>query len=199
MKGESEEKYDDFCVYKDAPPSKRSVGYVVETKYGFSKGTPEYKKKLYSLKKICTKRCWVERAKISDSLKRIESLKKRADKSDELNQLILDIVEDELHSIKDMLQDVKYAINSKGQEYSLASQSEMKRTLILCLKDLNDIMRLTLGLSTTNNDINMNAFIDVNATVEDDEKLVYTSEEMKQIQATTSEPDEEVQEFLDQI
>jgi hypothetical protein len=29
--------------------------------------------------------------------------------------------------------------------------------------------------------------------------LKYTAEEMKQIQATTSEPDEEVQEFLDQI
>lgn len=200
MKGESEEKYDDFCVYANAPPSERSVGYVVENKYGFSKGTPEYQKKLYSLKKICTKRCWVQRAEISDKLKRVEDLKKRADKSDELNQLILEIVEEELYSIKDMLSSVNSALTNKGSHYSLASRADIKRMLILCLKYLNDVWRLACGLSTTNNDVNLSGFIGVNVTDDDeDEKLIYSKEVREMIQNIGDEPDSETQKFLDEV
>ena len=60
-----------------------------------------------------------------------------------------------------MLKEVNTAINIKGEEYSLKTKTEMKRNLILNLKDLNEMFRLCSGLSTTNNDVNLSGFVEM--------------------------------------
>ena len=87
--------------------------------------------------------------------------------------------------------------------------NSFNNTDLLDQKDIEDFMnildkaiynyRLSCGRSTDNKELNHQGELAISGEVKSENTLKYTAEEMKQIQATTSEPDEEVQEFLDQI
>lgn len=125
------------------------------------KDDENYKKLLSKTWNLSSRWLWKQCAEINDAEKRIEQLKLKAKHTEDVNELVLKIIEDELYNTKDMLKEVNTAINIKGEEYSLKTKTEMKRNLILNLKDLNEMFRLCSGLSTTNNDVNLSGFIEM--------------------------------------
>ena len=161
MKGETAKSYDMRTIYMDLPPKERTISKTIEIYYGVTKNDKEYKKLLSQTTNLSSRWLWKQCAEINDAEKRIEQLKKKAEHTDDVNELILKIIEDELYYTKDMLKEVNTAINIKGEEYSLKTKTEMKRNLILNLKDLNEMFRLCSGLSTTNNDVNLKAFMEI--------------------------------------
>lgn len=161
MKGEPAKSYELRLTYMDLPPKERSIPSTVEKYYGVMKGDENYKKLLSKTWNLSSRWLWKQCAEINDAEKRVEQLKRDVEHTQDVNELILTIIEEELHTTKDMLQEVNHAINIKGEEYSLKTKTEMKRNLILNLKDLNEMFRLCAGLSTTNNDINLNGFIEM--------------------------------------
>lgn len=161
MKGEPAKSYELRLTYMDLPPKERTLRKTIEVYYGVTKDDKNYKKLLSQTTNLSSKWLWKQCAEINDAEKRIEQLKKKAEHTDDVNELILNIIEDELYYTKDMLKEVNTAINIKGEEYSLKTKTEMKRNLILNLKDLNEMFRLCSGLSTTNNDVKLEGFIEM--------------------------------------
>ena len=161
MKGETAKSYDMRTIYMDLPPKERSIPKTIEIYYGVTKNDKEYKKLLSQTTNLSSRWLWKQCAEINDAEKRIEQLKLKAKHTEDVNELVLKIIEDELYNTKDMLKEVNTAINIKGEEYSLKTKTEMKRNLILNLKDLNEMFRLCSGLSTTNNDVNLSGFIEM--------------------------------------
>ena len=161
MKGETAKSYDMRTIYMDLPPKERSIPKTIEIYYGVTKNDKEYKKLLSQTTNLSSRWLWKQCAEINDAEKRIEQLKLKAKHTEDVHDLVLKIIEDELYNTKDMLKEVNTAINIKGEEYSLKTKTEMKRNLILNLKDLNEMFRLCSGLSTTNNDVNLSGFIEM--------------------------------------
>ena len=180
MKGETAKSYDMRTIYMDLPPKERSLPKTIEIYYGVTKSDREYNRLLSKTKNLSARWLWEQCAEINDAEKRIEQLKKKAEHTDDVNELILKIIEDELYYTKDMLKEVNHAINIKGEEYSLKTKTEMKRNLILNLKDLNEMFRLCSGLSTTNNDVNLKAFLEVDAKANIDLNPFKEEEEYEQ-------------------
>lgn len=166
MKGETEKSYDMRTIYMGLSPEERSIRKTIEIYYGVTKSDKEYKKLLSQTTNLSSRWLWQQCAELNDAEKRIEQLKKKAKHTDDTNELILTIIENEIYNIKDMLEEVNTATNLKGESYSLKTKIEMKRYLILNLKDVNEMFRLCAGLSTTNNDINLNGFIEMQAKAE---------------------------------
>lgn len=163
MKGETAKSYDMRTTYMDLPPKERTLSKTIEIYYGVTKSDRNYNKLLSKTKNLSARWLWEQCAEINDAEKRIEQLKKKAKHTEDVNELILKIIENEIYKIKDMLEDVNNATNLKGEAYSLKTKIEMKRNLILNLKDVNEMFRLCSGLSTTNNDVNLKAFLEVEA------------------------------------
>ena len=161
MKGETAKSYDMRTIYMDLPPKERTLSKTIEIYYGVTKSDQDYNKLLSKTKNLSARWLWKQCAEINDAEKRIEQLKLKAKHTEDVNELVLKIIEDELYNTKDMLKEVNTAINIKGEEYSLKTKTEMKRNLILNLKDLNEMFRLCSGLSTTNNDVNLSGFIEM--------------------------------------
>ena len=161
MKGETAKSYDMRTIYMDLPPKERTISKTIEIYYGVTKNDKEYKKLLSQTTNLSSRWLWKQCAEINDAEKRIEQLKLKAKHTEDVNELVLKIIEDELYNTKDMLKEVNTAINIKGEEYSLKTKTEMKRNLILNLKDLNEMFILCSGLSTTNNDVNLSGFIEM--------------------------------------
>ena len=166
MKGETAKSYDMRTIYMDLPPKERTLSKTIEIYYGVTKSDQDYNKLLSKTKNLSARWLWKQCAEINDAEKRIEQLKKKAKHTDDTNELILTIIENEIYNIKDMLEEVNTATNLKGESYSLKTKIEMKRYLILNLKDVNEMFRLCSGLSTTNNDVNLNGFIEMQAKAE---------------------------------
>ena len=163
MKGETAKSYDMRTIYMDLPPKERSLPKTIEIYYGVTKSDREYNRLLSKTKNLSARWLWEQCAEINDAEKRIEQLKKKAKHTEDVNEVILTIIENEIYKIKDMLEEVNTATNLKGEAYSLKTKIEMKRNLILNLKDVNEMFRLCSGLSTTNNDVNLKAFLEVEA------------------------------------
>ena len=163
MKGEPAKSYELRLTYMDLPPKERSIPSTVEKYYGVMKGDENYEKLLSKTWNLSSRWLWKQCAELNDAEKRIEQLKKKAKHTEDINELILTIIENEIYKIKDMLEEVNTATNLKGESYSLKTKIEMKRYLILNLKDVNEMFRLCSGLSTTNNDVNLKAFLEVEA------------------------------------
>jgi len=166
MKGEPAKSYELRLTYMDLPPKERSIPATVEKYYNVSKVHQNYNKLLSKTKKLSARWLWRQCAELNDAEKRVEQLKKKAKHTDDTNELILTIIENEIYNIKDMLEEVNTATNLKGESYSLKTKIEMKRYLILNLKDVNEMFRLCAGLSTTNNDVNLKAVMEVEAKAE---------------------------------
>lgn len=166
MKGEPAKSYELRLTYMGLPPKERSIPATVEKYYNVSKVHQNYNKLLSKTKKLSARWLWRQCAELNDAEKRVEQLKKKAKHTDDTNELILTIIENEIYNIKDMLEEVNTATNLKGESYSLKTKIEMKRYLILNLKDVNEMFRLCAGLSTTNNDVNLNGFIEMQAKAE---------------------------------
>ena len=161
MKGETAKSYDMRTIYMELPPKVRTISNTIEIYYGVTKNDKEYKKLLSQTTNLSSRWLWKQCAEINDAEKRIEQLKLKAKHTEDVNELVLKIIEDELYNTKDMLKEVNTAINIKGEEYSHKTKTEMKRNLILNLKALNEMFRLCSGLSTTNNDVNLSGFIEM--------------------------------------
>ena len=166
MKGEPAKSYELRLTYMNLPPKERSIPATVEKYYGVMKDDENYKKLLSKTWNLSSRWLWKQCAELNDAEKRIEQLKKKAKHTDDTNELILTIIENEIYNIKDMLEEVNTATNLKGESYSLKTKIEMKRYLILNLKDVNEMFRLCAGLSTTNNDVNLKAVMEVEAKAE---------------------------------
>ena len=180
MKGETAKSYDMRTIYMDLPPKERSLPKTIEIYYGVTKSDREYNRLLSKTKNLSSRWLWKQCAELNDAEKRIEQLKLKAKHTEDVNELVLKIIEEELYNTKDMLQEVNHAINIKGEEYSLKTKTEMKRNLILNLKDLNEMFRLCSGLSTTNNDVNLKAFLEVDAKANIDLNPFKEEEEYEQ-------------------
>lgn len=166
MKGETAKSYDMRTIYMDLPPKERTLSKTIEIYYGVTKSDRNYNRLLSKTKNLSARWLWEQCAELNDAEKRIEQLKKKAKHTDDTNELILTIIENEIYNIKDMLEEVNTATNLKGESYSLKTKIEMKRYLILNLKDVNEMFRLCAGLSTTNNDVNLKGFIEMQAKAE---------------------------------
>ena len=180
MKGETAKSYDMRTIYMDLPPKERTISKTIEIYYGVTKNDKEYKKLLSQTTNLSSRWLWKQCAEINDAEKRIEQLKLKAKHTEDVNELILKIIENEIYKIKDMLEDVNNATNLKGEAYSLKTKIEMKRNLILNLKDVNEMFRLCSGLSTTNNDVNLKAFLEVDAKANIDLNPFKEEEEYEQ-------------------
>ena len=180
MKGETAKSYDMRTIYMDLPPKERTIPKTIEIYYGVTKNDKEYKKLLSQTTNLSSRWLWKQCAEINDAEKRIEQLKLKAKHTEDVNELILKIIENEIYKIKDMLEDVNNATNLKGEAYSLKTKIEMKRNLILNLKDVNEMFRLCSGLSTTNNDVNLKAFLEVDAKANIDLNPFKEEEEYEQ-------------------
>ena len=180
MKGEPVKSYELRLTYMNLPPKERSIPSTVEKYYGVMKDDENYKKLLSKTWNLSARWLWKQCAELKEEKKRIEQLKLKAKHTEDVNELVLEIIEEELYNTKDMLQEVNHAINIKGEEYSLKTKTEMKRNLILNLKDLNEMFRLCSGLSTTNNDVNLKAFLEVDAKANIDLNPFKEEEEYEQ-------------------
>jgi fructose-1,6-bisphosphatase len=104
-----------------------------------------------------------------------------------------------LKGLIDFLDEKLESIYANVDEYATTTQINILSNAMNILDKAIYNYRLSCGRSTDNKELNHQGELNLSGNINNETTLKYTAEEMKQIQATTSEPDEEVQEFLDQI
>jgi len=138
---------------------------------------------------------WNERISLEEAKKILKDAEELDEEFRTYNRKIINI----LKKLIDFLDDKLDLIISNVDGYATSTQMNLLANFMNILDKAIYNYRLSCGRSTDNKELNHQGELAISGEVKSENTLKYTAEEMKQIQATTSEPDEEVQEFLDQI
>lgn len=167
---ESEVSFQKFLLYRDLSPHERSVRKVAEQ---IAENPQEIEKKYIALKKLCTHWQWVERCKLYDADQQLKLVRKRADKFDEFNGMMLDNVDGLIRYANDLLGEViRNPVKDNGENYSLASRIKMANDVSKLLKESNELACNLTGRPSVYKELNVNADVS--------EQTVDLFEQMKQ-------------------
>lgn len=198
MKGESDKMHHRFEVYNG--PGQRNYQKTAdilneEMSEMSENGTPHRKVTVDALMKNAERWLWKERCALDDAKKILDDAQELDEDFREYNKKIIKI----LKSLIDFLEEKLESIYMNYDDYATSTQINVLSNAMNILDKAIYNYRLSCGRSTDNKELNHQGELAISGEVTSENTLKYTPEEMKQIQATSSEPDEEVQEFLDQL
>lgn len=198
MKGESAKMHHRFEVYNG--PGQRDYRKTAdilneEKSQNSQNNSPHRKVTPEALRKNAEKWLWKERCAIDDANKILKDAEELDADFREYNKKIIDI----LKGLIDFLDNKLELIYANVDEYATTTQINILSNAMNILDKAIYNYRLSCGRSTDNTELKHQGEVNISGNVSNETTLKYTAEEMKQIQATTSEPDEEVQQFLDQL
>lgn len=161
---ESEASFQKFLLYRNLPPHKRSLSKVTEI---IVKDNGDYNKVYRSLNQLCTNWHWVERCKLYDADQQLQLVRKRADKFDEFNGMMLNNVDGMIRYANNLLGEViQNPVKENGEEYSLASRIKMANDVTKLLKESNELACNLTGRPHEYKELNVNADIDADVTLD---------------------------------
>ena len=167
---ESEQSFQKFLVYRNLPPYKRTLKVAAESIVEDSK---DVEKTIRSLNQLCTNWHWVERCKLYDADQQLKLVRKRADKFDEFNEIMLDNADGLIKYANNLLGEViRNPVKENGERYSLASRIKMANDVSKLLKESNELACNLTGRPHEYKELNVNADVS--------EKTVDLFEKMKQ-------------------
>lgn len=198
MKGESDKMHHRFEVYNG--PGQRSYKKTAEilneeTSQNSQNETPHRKVTEEALRKTAEKWFWKDRCALDDAKKILDDAQELDEDFRVYNKKIIKI----LKSLIDFLEEKLESIYLNVDDYATSTQINVLSNAMNILDKAIYNYRLSCGRSTDNKELNHQGELNVTGDVTSENTLKYTPEEMKQIQNVSSEPDEEVQEFLDQL
>ena len=198
MKGESDKMYHRFQVYNShGQRDYRKTADILNKELSEMSGneTPCRKITPEALMKNAERWLWKERCALDDANKILKDAEELDADFREYNKKIINL----LKGLIDFLDEKLESIYANVDEYATTTQINILSNAMNILDKAIYNYRLSCGRSTDNKELNHQGELNLSGNINNETTLKYTAEEMKQIQATTSEPDEEVQEFLDQI
>lgn len=152
---ETEASFQKFLLYRDLPPHERSLRKVAEQ---IADSPQEIERKYVSLKKLCTSWSWVNRCKLYDADRQLKLARKRADKFDEFNMLLLLNTEGLIQYANNLLGEViKNPVKENGELYSLSSRIKMANDVARLLKESNELACNLTGRPSVYTEMNVNA------------------------------------------
>ena len=198
MKGESDKMHHRFEVFNG--PGQRDYKKTAdilndEMSEMSENGTPHRKVTVDALMKTAERWLWKERCALDDAKKILRDAEELDEDFREYNKKIIEI----LKKLIDFLDNKLDWIIHNEDDYATTTQINLLSNFMNILDKAIYNYRLSCGRSTDNKELTHQGELAISGEVKSENTLKYTSEEMKQIQETSSEPDEEVQEFLDQI
>lgn len=198
MKGESDKMYHRFEVYNG--PGQRNYQKTAdilneEMSEKSETGIPYRKITVVALMKNAERWLWKERCALDDAKKILDDAQELDEDFREYNKKIINI----LKQLIDFLEDKLESIYRNDDCYATTTQINVLSNAMNILDKAIYNYRLSCGRSTDNKELNHQGELNVTGEMKSETSLKYTAEEMKQIQETSSEPDEEVQEFLDKL
>lgn len=161
---ETEASFQKFLLYRDLPPHERSLSKLADKILDNPKNR---NKTIASLNKLCTNWHWVERCKLYDADRQLELARKRADKFDEFNEIMLDNTDGLIRYANNLLGEViKNPVKENGERYSLMSRIRMANDVSKLLKESNELACNITGRPYEYRELNVNADIDADVTLD---------------------------------
>ena len=152
---ESEQSFQKFLLYRNLLPHERSLRRVAESIVDDNK---DVLKTVRSLNQLCTNWSWVERCKLYDADQQLKLVRKRADKFDEFNGIMLDNTEGLIKYANNLLKEViQNPVKENGEKYSLASRIKMAKDVSGLLKESNELACNLTGRPHEYKELNVNA------------------------------------------
>lgn len=152
---ESEASFQKFLLYRDLPPHERSLKAVRDIIQG---NNSEKKISINSLNQLAYKWSWVERCRLYDADRQLELARKRADKFDEFNEIMLDNVDGLIRYANNLLGEViRSPVKENGERYSLMSRISMANDVSKLLKESNELACNITGRPHEYRELNVNA------------------------------------------
>lgn len=167
---ETDASFQKFLLYRNLPPHQRSIKKVAEQ---IVESDNDLKKTIRSLNQLCTNWSWVERCKLYDADRQLELVRKRTDKFDEFNEIMLDNTDGLIRYANNLLGEViRNPVKENGERYSLASRIKMANEVSKLLKEANELACNITGRPYEYKELNVNADVS--------EQTVDLFEKMKQ-------------------
>lgn len=174
---ESEASFQKFLLYRDLPPHERSLKAVQEI---IQNNNSEKKISINSLNQLAYKWSWVERCKLYDADRQLELARKRADKFDEFNEIMLDNTDGLIRYANNLLGEViRNPVKENGERYSLMSRIRMANDVSKLLKESNELACNITGRPHEYKELNVNADVS-EQTVDLFEKMKQKRKELKE-------------------
>lgn len=161
---ESEASFQKFLLYRDLPPHERSLSLVAEK---ITDDNRNLNKTLNSLKQLSYKWSWVERCRLYDADQQLQLARKRADKFDEFNEIMLDNTDGLIRYANNLLGEViKNPVKENGERYSLMSRIRMANDVSKLLKESNELACNITGRPHEYKELNVNADVEADLTLD---------------------------------
>lgn len=174
---ETEVSFQKFLLYRDLLPHERSLSKLTEQ---IIENSEDYDRTYRSLNQLCTKWSWVERCKLYDAERQLELVRKRADKFDEFNEIMLDNTEGLIRYANNLLGEViRNPVKENGERYSLMSRIRMANDVSKLLKESNELACNITGRPHEYKELNVNADVS-EQTVDLFEKMKQKRKELKE-------------------
>lgn len=152
---ETEASYHKFLIYRDLPPHERSLTRAAEI---ISEDGSDVQTIRASLGHLSAKWLWVERCRLYDADRQLELARKREDKFNELNSIMLDNVDGLIRYANNLLGEViKNPLKENGERYSLNSRIQMSNAVARLLKESNELVCKLTGRPHEYKELNVNA------------------------------------------
>lgn len=169
---ESEGSFQKFLLYRNLPPHERSLKAV---KNIIQNNNSETKVNINSLNQLAYRWSWAERCKLYDADQQLNLARKRADKFDELNEIMLDNTDELIRYANNLLGEVvRNPVKENGERYSLMNRIRMSNDVARLLKEANELVCNITGRPHEYKELNVNADVDTEITLDKfiDENLI---------------------------
>lgn len=152
---ESEVSFQKFLLYRGLLPHERSLRKVTEQ---IIEDNEDYDRTYRALNQLCSKWSWVDRCKLYDADRQLELARKRADKFNEFNEIMLDNTDGLIRYANNLLGEViKNPVKENGERYSLLSRIRMANDVSKLLKESNELACNITGRPSEYKELNVNA------------------------------------------
>ena len=191
MKGESFKLFERFKIYRDLPPTRRSLNAVKKILESDKSGKNSDKNPIVSLSTLennSSKWFWKERVELHDAEKILEELHENDEDFKETTEKFKKLFKKML----DFADNLLIRIMNNESEYALTTIMKLFKDLVESMAVLHKEYRLACGRSTTNNNNNLSGEVEVNNNIKPGEENIYeyTPEEMERIQNIGNETED---------
>ena len=151
---ESEGSFQKFLLYRNLPPYERNLTKVKKI---IQNNDSEKSISFNSLNQLAYKWSWVARCKLYDADQQLKLARKRADKFNEFNGIMLDNVDGLIRYANNLLGEViRNPVKENGEQYSLASRIKMANDVAKLLKESNELACNITGRPHEYKELNVN-------------------------------------------
>ena len=182
-----------FIIYRDLGPARTYSKAVEKIKNQTESYFYEKNKNvtINALMKNAEKWFYTARCELYDADQLLQEIQDNKEKHHEINQILIvnfeAIIKYCNNLIKEIIDGPK---KSNGENYSIMSIIKMLHDVTLILKNANEQLRLCCGLSTTNNDVNLEGLLDVKGLIDVNAEVIdntSTIDEIKEIDKELAE------------